>query len=354
MGLFGKIATRTRRVGLDIGSSSLKLVEIQDDKGELVLTAAGIRALTPGVVENGDIKDEEAFVIAVRALVENCNSDIQEVTISLGGQGILSDKMVVKVEDGDDQDTAIRFDASRRSPFDADDITMDYKTLRHFPESNEVEVLLVAAKNQIMERYIDVLYEADLKPVCVDVASFAFNNCYSKESYAEPAIPTLVLMDIGHTAARIVFVKDGLFHSTREITTGGDYFAKVVERQLKISGADAHNLLRGREVEGVDQEAFHDSLEYAMEEFVLSFDMAFSYYRKSEDVETIDKIVLSGGGSYIPGIIEYLQRRVDTDVVRSDPFSFLGFKEGLFGDANPSDFSALLTVAVGLALRKVR
>ena len=354
MSLLGKFKKRSARVGLDIGSRSLKLVEIQDDNGELVLTAAGLRELKPGVVENGDIKDEEAFISALKTLVDNCNSDIQEVNISLGGQGILSDKMIVKVEDGEDQDTAIRFEASRRSPFDASDITMDYKTLRHFPETNEVEVLLVAAKNQIMEKYIDILYEADLKPLLVDVSTFAFNNCYSNESYAEPTLPTLVLMDIGHTASRIVFIKDGLFHSTRDISTAGDYFAKIIERQLKISEEDSQNLLHGRTVAGVDAEAFKDSLEYALEEFVLSFDMAFSYYRKSEEVDSIDKIVLSGGGSYIPGLMEYLAKRASTTVVRSDPFSFLGFKEGLFGDVDPSSFSSLLTVAVGLALRKVR
>ncbi len=354
MSLFGRRKKDSTQVGLDIGSHSLKLVEIREKGDERYLVAMGIKDLRPGIVENGDIKDKESFIEAVRSLVDRCDSNIVDVVISLGGQGILSDKANFKIEPNEDISDTIYMEATGRSPFDANDITLSYKILRRFPEKNEVEVLLVAAKNQIMQNYIDALYEAGLRPIVVDVDTYAFNNCYAMESYAEAALPTLVLIDIGHVSCRVIFVKDGLYHSSRDITTAGEYFVKTLKKMLKIPEKDAEDLLHGKNLTNVSDEEFHNALSYALEEFAGSFDMAFSYFKKTENVDIIDKVVICGGGAYIPNIVGYLKERLETDVVRSDPFKFLRYDPVLFGGADLKNIpAARLSVAVGLALRKV-
>ncbi len=204
-----------------------------------------------------------------------------------------------------------------------------------------------------MQNYIDTLYEAGLRPVVVDVDTYAFNNCYSMESVAEATHETLVLIDIGHVGCRVIFVKDGLYHSSREITTAGDFFVKTIQKQLKVPEKDAQGLIQGQQLPNVIQEEFDAALSYALEEFGSSFEMAFSYLKKTENVDKIDKIVVSGGGAYIPNILGYLSERMETEVVRSNPFNFLRYDPSLFRGVNPEQISALLTVAVGLALRKV-
>lgn len=353
MALFSSLKKSVSRVGLDIGSRSLKLVEIKENNEGLYLSAVGVKELPEGVISSGDIKDKRAFVEAVTTLVNQCDPSIVDVVISLGGQGILSDKFNVKIEPNENVEETILWEASQKSPFDVEDITLSYKILRHFPEKNEVEVLLVAAKNQIMQNYIDILYEAGLRPVIVDVDTYAFNNCYAMESVSEAKLDTLVLVDVGYVGTRIILIKDGLFHSSREISTAGEFFVKTFQKQLKVPELDAQALLQGKQLPNVLQEDFDVALQYALEEFGSSFDMAFSYLKKTEDIEVVDKVVIAGGGAYIPNLLGFLSDRLETEVVRSNPFSFLRYEPGLFRAISPEQISALLSVAVGLALREV-
>lgn len=353
MSLLERFKKKKTRVGLDIGSRSIKLVELTIEGSDVILTAVGVKELRPGIVENGEIKDRDAFIQEVQTLVEQCDRNIVDVVISLGGQGILSDKLIFKVEPNESISETIMFEATQKSPFDAEDITITHQVLRQFPEKNEVEALIVAAKNKIMQEYIDILYDAELRTIAVDVDTYAFNNCYASESSSEATLNTLVLLDIGYSACRVIFIKDGLFHSSREVNTANSYFLSTLQKQLKIPEAEANALLRGNSVNGITKDDLENTMSLILDDFGASFDMAFSYYKKTEDVETIDKIVVCGGGAYVPGIINYLGDRFDTTVVRSNPFSFLKYDPDLFGAIEPTEISALLSVAVGLALREV-
>lgn len=353
MALFNKFGKNKTRVGLDIGNRSLKLVEIKDVGGELYLTAVGVKELRAGIVVNGEIKDKPAFIEAVTTLVNQCDSAIVDVVISQSGRGVLSDKFNFKIAPNEDVTETVLWEAGQRSPFDAEDITISFEVLRQFPETHEVEVLLVAAKNQIIQDYIDTLYEAGLRPVIVDVDIYAFNNSYAMESYAEAALETLVLVDVGHVGSRVIFIRNGLYHSSREIMPAGDYFAKTIQKQLKIPESDAVALLYGRQLPHVSDVDLRTALNDVFEEFVSGFNMAFSYFQKTEEVDRIDKVVLCGGGVYVPGFIPFLANRLETEVVMSNPFACLRYESGLFRTVDPTKFAALLTVAIGLALRKV-
>jgi Tfp pilus assembly PilM family ATPase len=109
--------------------------------------------------------------------------------------------------------------------------------------------------------------------------------------------------------------------------------------------------LKGRPAEAVDTVKLKQSIEYAAEELSSGIDLAFSYFKSSEKNDAIDKIVLSGGGAYIPDIVHFLEKRHQTSVQVSNPLAFLRFEPGLFGSIEPQNISALLTVAIGLALR---
>lgn len=221
-------------------------------------------------------------------------------------------------------------------------------------QTNEAEVLLVAAKNQIMQNYIDLLYEAGLKPVIVDVVSFAMNNCYAHESLAVPSgRGTVALVNIGHNLTNVTFIKDGVYHSSRDISTAGDFFNKTIQRNLGLSNEDSLNALKGRTSGNVDANAVKQSIAYAAEELVAGIDLAFSYFKSSEKSDSIDKVVLSGGGAYIPEIPAFLEKHYQTAIEVSNPLAILEYDPSLFGTVEPQKISALFTIAVGLALRKV-
>jgi type IV pilus assembly protein PilM len=353
MNFLQKLRGESSTTGLDIGNHTIKLVKIRHLKKGYYLEAAGVKELPPGTMEGNEIKNRDALIDSIATLVNQCDPSIIEVVVAMSGHGIISDKATFKIEANDNPEELILWEASQRSPFDVDDITLDFKILHRKMQTSEVEVLLVAAKNQIMQSYIDLLYEAGLKPVIVDVVALAMNNCYAEESATHPAVGTVALVNMGHTATNVTFIKEGIYHSSRDISTAGDFFSKTLQRNLGVSPEDAMNLLKGRKPDGADPQAVKQSIEYAAEELAAGIDLAFSYFRSSEKSDVIDKIVLSGGCAYIPEITSLLEKHFQTSIELSDPLSFLQYDPSLFGAIEPQKISALFTIAIGLALRKV-
>ncbi len=353
MNLFKKLKSGTATVGLDIGHHSIKLVKLVHRKDGYILEATGIKDIPPGTIEGSDIKKREQLIEAVSTLVNQCDPSIVEVVISMSGHGIISDKFNFKIDPNENAEELILWEAGQRSPFDVDDITLDYKILHRNQETNEIEVMLVAAKNQIMQSYIDLLYDAGLKPVIVDVDAFAINNCYAMESEGLNQKGVTALINIGHDLTNVTFVKDGVYHSTRDISTAGDFFNKTLQRSLGLTNEEALLAIKGRTSSSFDAAKFKQGIEYAAEELSSGIDLAFSYFKSSEKSDSIGRIVLSGGGAYIPNLVEFLEKRHQVSVQTSNPLSFLQYDPGLFGSMQPENISALLTVAVGLALRNV-
>jgi type IV pilus assembly protein PilM len=353
MNFLGKYRGRTSTTALDIGNHSIKLVKLRHLKNGYFLEATGIKELPPGTIEGSDIKKRELLIDVLTTLVNQCDPGIVEVVFSMSGHGIISDKFTFKVEPGENAEELILWEAGQRSPFDVEDITLDYKILHRNSDTNEIEVLLVAAKNQVMQSYIDLLYDAGLKPVIVDVDAFAINNCYALESAGMPNSGVTALINIGHDLTNVTFIKDGIYHSARDISTAGDFFNKTLQRHLGLGTEEATLLLKGRSTASIDQTKMVQSIEYAAEELSSGIDLAFSYFKSSEKSDSIDKIVLSGGGAYIPHLVDFMEKRHQASVQLANPLACIQYDPGLFGTIDPASISALLTVAVGLALRKV-
>lgn len=353
MNIFKRLSSKKTTVGLDIGSHSIKLAKIRHNKNGYFLEATGIRDLKPGIIEGGEIKDRDGLIDSISTLINQCDPSIVDVVISMSGHGILSDKFIFKIDSHENAEEMILWEAGQRSPFDVDDITLDYKILRRIPQTGELEVLIVASKNQIMQNYIDLLYDAGLKPVIVDVDAFAIYNCYCLENAFEPQEGTVVLLNIGHDLTTTTFIKDGVYHSARDISTAGDFFNKTLRRNIGISEDTAANILKGHFDSSLDQNLIRQSIEYSVDELSSGIDLALSYFKSSEKSDKIDRMILSGGGAYIPDIIPLLQKRHDTAVQLSNPLDRLQYEASLFGAVDPSKISAFLTVVVGLALRRV-
>jgi type IV pilus assembly protein PilM len=352
MSLFKSTRKRNTTVGLDIGNHTLKIVKLRHLKDGYVLEAAGIKDLPKGTIEGGEIKKRDALIDAITHLVNQCDPSIREIVFSMGGHGIISDKITFKIEDGEDAEELILWEASQRSPFDVDDITLDYKILRRFPGSKEAEVLLVAAKNQALQSYLDLLYDAALVPVIVDVDAFAITNSYALECAGLPDMGTVALLNIGHGATSITFIKDGIYHSSRDIATAGEFFNRIIQRNMGISSEEALAAVKGKTTGTIDMNKLKESVSYVGEELSSGIDLAFSYYKTSEHTDSIDKIVLSGGGAYIPTLSQFLETRHQTKVQVSNPLSRVQYNKNLFGNTSVESIGALFTVAVGLGIRK--
>ena len=308
MNLFRKIKGQHATVGLDIGNHSIKLVKLLHHKDGYFLEATGVKEVPPGTIEGSEIKNKDVLLEAVTTLVNQCDPSIVEVVISMSGHGIISDKLTFKIDNNENAEELILWEAGQRSPFDVEDITLDYKILHKNPETNEIEVLLVAAKNQIMQSYIDLLYEAGLRPVIVDVDAFAINNCYALESSGMPQNGVSALINIGHDLTNVTFVKNGIYHSTRDISTAGDFFNKTLQRNLGLNNEEAILAIKGRPHPALTVPNFNKALNMPQKSSLLESYLAFSYFKSSEKSDSIDRAVLSGGGAYIPNLVPFWRK----------------------------------------------
>ncbi|MEN9354981.1 MAG: hypothetical protein RL318_2306 [Fibrobacterota bacterium] len=352
--ILSRVKGESATVGLDIGNYAVKLVKIVHTRSGPKLVAFGYTELKPDTVSNGEIKNRDALLEAITTLIHNTDPEIKDVIVSLSWSfGVLGDRIQLKSQKGKSDEDTILSEASQRPPFDVENITLDYKVLRRNVETQEIEVFLVAAKNQVMQSYINLLYDAGLRPVVVDVDAFAFANAYMYTVGEVNPEDVTALINIGDNFTNITFLKGGIYHSTRDVSTAGDYFVKQIQRQLKVSREQSLAIVKGRDPDKVDPARLQSTIEFCCDELQVGIDLAFQYFQNNEKESRISKIVLCGGGACIPGVPEYLQRRHDTQVVVLNPLLNVALDPEVFQSPIPETTATLLTVAVGMALRKI-
>ncbi len=343
-------------MGIDIGNSSIKIVRIVHRASGPVLLGAGIQLLKPDTIIGGEIKNRDELLQALTALVSRTDptGKIKDVILSLSwSYGVIADRIKLKSSKTESDEETILMEAGQRSPFDVDNITLDYKILDKSIETDEMEVLLVAAKLQVMQSYIDLLYEAGLRPVVIDVDAFALTNAYLLSAPEEDSEKVVSLINIGLHLTNLTFLKNGTYHSTRDIATACDFFIKTLMKNLKVDRPEAIKILEGTSSESYNAATLTRALEFSAEELSVGIDLAFSYFQSSENHLKVEKMVLCGGGACIANLAGILAKRHNVEVEITNPLLHIAFDEKKFTGPIAENLSTILTVATGLALRRI-
>ncbi len=343
-------------VGIDIGNHSIKIVKIAHRAQGRVLEGAGIHVLKPETIIAGEIKNRDELLQALTSLVHRTDPSgkIRDVILSLSwSYGVIADRIHLKANKMESDEELILMEAGQRSPFDVDNITLDYKILHKNTETDDMEVLLVAAKLQVMQSYIDLLYEAGLRPVVIDVDAFAVTNAYLLSAPPEDEAKVVSLINIGEHLTNLTFLKNGTYHSTRDIATASDFFVKTLMKNLKCDREEASNILKGKANDKFNAAMINRSIEFAAEELSVGIDLAFSYFQSSENHLKVEKMVLCGGGACIRNLAGIMVKRHNVEVEISNPLAHVALDEKKFSGPIPENISTILTVATGLALRRV-
>jgi type IV pilus assembly protein PilM len=349
--VFGR---KTRTVaGLDIGASSIKLVKLEERSGGWALTALGMREISLETVVDEEIKDRETVIFNVQSLIDQCDPKLKEVAISLSGHGVITDKITIDQKSGAEAEQAILFEAEQRSPFDVEDVTMDHHVIRINEETHKMDVLLVAARNEFLNSYIDLVSDAGLKSVIVDTDAFAILNAYELNYEIDPNKVT-ALLDVGFDTSSATFIKDGLYHSNRDLSSGGRLIYNAIMKEFRINQELASKTIRGEMGASIDQDMLRATVITASEELISGLEVAFSYFKSTAKVPKVDWIVLTGGGALIPFLPEFVQAKLNVPIEIGNPLRNIEYDPDIFKDAQPDRIAPLLAVAVGLASRKVK
>jgi type IV pilus assembly protein PilM len=340
-------------VGLDIGSSAVKAVELKPSGKGFKVTAFAIEPVPPDSIVDGAIIDGTAVADAIRRLFENKAFKTKEVAASLSGNAVIVKKISLPVMTEAELAESIYWEAEQYIPFDIQDVNLDYQILdagRGPDSKGTMDVLLVAAKKEKIADYLGVITQAGRTAVVVDVDAFALQNAYEANYGLEPQ-SVVVLLNAGASAININILAGEQSVFTRDISSGGNAYTEAVQKELNLPFESAELLKKGEVVDGVTFDEVKPVLHAMTENVLLEIQKTFDFFKATASSDRIDRIVLSGGASRVDGFAQALEERFGAPVETFDPFRKITFESTKHGITDPASI-ATAAVAVGLALRR--
>jgi type IV pilus assembly protein PilM len=340
-------------VGLDIGSSAVKAIELRQVGKGYKVAAFGTEAVPPDSIVDGAIIDGTAVIEAIRRLFETRNIKTKEVAASLSGNAVIVKKISLPTMTEAELAESIYWEAEQYIPFDIHDVNLDYQILNRgdVGGKSSMDVLLVAAKKEKIADYTGVISQAGRQAVVIDVDAFALQNAY-EANYGVEAGAVVVLLNVGASATNINILEGDQSVFTRDISTGGNAYTEALQKELNLPFEQADQLKRGAPVDGVSFDDARPVLRAVTENVMLEVQKTFDFYRASAASDRISRLVVSGGASRAEGFTEMLGERFQAPVEPFDPFKKVAFDAGKFG-LDAADISPTAAIAVGLALRRV-
>ena len=339
-------------VGLDIGSSAVKAVELKPAGRGYRVAAYGSEQLPPDSIVDGAIIDGAAVADAIRRLFDGRGIRTKDVVASLSGNAVIVKKITLPTMSEAELAESIYWEAEQYIPFDIQDVNLDYQVLDGGANANgTMEVLLVAAKKEKIADYTGVIAQAGRTAVVIDVDAFALQNAYEVNYGMEPGA-VVVLLNAGASATNINILNGEQSVFTRDVSIGGNAYTEALQRELSLPYEVADQLKRGEAVDGVSFEDARPVLRAVTENVMLEIQKTFDFFKATASSDRINRIIVSGGASRAEGFTEILAERFDAPVEAFDPFKRVTFDaKKVAGDM--AAIAPTAAVAVGLALRRV-
>jgi len=344
---FGK---KQSLIGLDIGSHTVKVAELESHpKHGHKLVNWGISAPLAEAIVDGEIMDRQLVVDAISNLLESRAITTRNVVAAVSGRAVIVKKITMNKLSAEDAQQAVYWEAEQHVPYDINDVSLDFEILGPAPnDPKQMQVLLVAAKKDMVMAFSDLMREAGLNPLIVDVDSFAAQNALDAnyEFGPEEVVATL---NVGSEITNINITQSGVPYFTKDLQIGGSGFTEAVQRKFSLSQAEAAAATRG------ESGASHDIvpvIEQACEGLATALERAQAYLRTAGEAGAITRIMVCGGAALTPGVPEYLNRRFGVPAEIANPLARVQYDPALFAGQDVNKVAPLLTVGIGLALRR--
>jgi type IV pilus assembly protein PilM len=344
MALFGRKRTT---VGLDIGSGLIKLVAISHGSGEPVLTKVALTTVVDDAIVEGEVMDTGIVSDAIRGLMQSAGIKTKQVVIAVGGRDVIIKKIAMERVKEADARQLIRWEAEQHVPFDMENVELDFQILDPEGEGLQMNVLLVAAKRELVENKMALLTQAGLQPSIIDVDAFALHNAFQL-NHPDAMHGVVGLVNLGHETTNVNIMEDGVPVLTRDLPLGTRRFREDLQRERGLSAEEADRLLQGFE----RSEVLEPFLETRGEELAVGIERAAAFLQSaSRSAGGVGRLYITGGGSRIPGLNRVLADRLRLPVQQANPIERLQVAEDVLSTLNPDEVGPLLMLPIGLALR---
>jgi type IV pilus assembly protein PilM len=342
-------------VGLDIGSSAIKAIELKPAGKSYKVTAYGSEPVPPDSIVDGAIIDGAAVVDAIRRVFDSRGIKTKDVAASLSGNAVIVKKISLPAMTEAELSESIYWEAEQYIPFDIQDVNLDYQILdagNAASGKSTMDVLLVAAKKEKIADYTGVIGQAGCTAMVVDVDAFALQNAYEANYGTEPDA-VVVLLNVGASATNINILNGDQSVFTRDIAIGGNAYTEALQKELNLPYEQADQLKHRMDVEGATFEDARPVLRAVTENVMLEIQKTFDFFKATASSDRVTRIVVSGGASRSEGFTEMLAERFEAPVESFDPFKKIAFDAKKLNVESAADIAPTAAVAVGLALRRV-
>lgn len=337
--------------GLSIGATSVKLAGIKKSGKQFKLTHYSQIDIADEVVVNREILVSSAVTDAITQAIQALGkTKVPTVCSAVAGNGVIIKRMDVEVKNIKELEEQVFWEAEQYIPFDPTQVIVDFELLSKTKDARK-EILLVAAKKNIVETLIETIRQSGTVAKVVDLEPFALQNVF-ETNYSSPQGQSVVLVDIGASALTIVVSANGIPLFTKESTLGGKALTQEIQRHLNLQFSDAEGLKRSSsaEVRTIPQEIL-EIMGLMSENFAAEIKRALDYYSASVGGPPVAYVLLTGGSSQLPGLSKCVEDLVKVPVQMLNPFTSIGFDPNSISHETITRISPFAAIPVGLALR---
>ena len=335
-------------LGVDIGSHSIKVVEIFKDVKNATLLAAGSTPTPPGALSSSGSADQEAVALVLKKLLKDIGTKSRDANIALPESQVFTRVIEVPQLSARELSSAMRWEAEQYIPLPLDQVNLDFTILRDSKQTGKptMEALLVAAPKALVDKYLTILELAEITPVGVETEIIAASRAVIRTT---SPLKTVMVASLGAQTTDFAILEDGILTFTRSISSGGEALSRALAQRLEfdISQAEEYKKTYGLETNKLEGKIV-EAVKPIMDTIIGEMKRAIAFYEKEHTGKHVEVIVLSGGTAKVPGMVVYIASEMNIETQLVNPW--IGIKRD-------SRFTTLDTqgpvfsVAVGLALR---
>lgn len=341
-------------VGVDISSTAVKMVELADaGKGQPRVERYAIEPLPKDAVVDGNLASVDAVSETLQRCWKRLGTSTRFVALALPSAAVITKKITLPASLREQEmEVQVESEANQYIPFALEEVNLDFQVIGPAPSSpDDVEVLLAASRKEKVEDRVAAAEVAELKPVVMDVESYAVQAAYelvTKQLPGEGAGQVIALIDVGAAAMKVTILKDNQQLYTREQAFGGGMLTEEIMRAYGMGPEEAENLKRsGTPPDNYETEILHPFIENMAQEVA----RALQFFFTSTPHNEVHHIILAGGSALIPGVAEIVGQRTNVNTILADPFAGMAISPRIRAKQLATDAPSLM-VACGLALRK--
>ncbi len=345
--------TKKSIVGVDIGSSSVKAVELQGKNNDFQLVSLGYEGLQPDSIVDGQIMELNSVSNAIGNIFNEHKIKTTRVAAGVNGHSVIVKNIVLPQMSDDELQESFAWHAEEHIPFDISDVNLDY----HVTGTSEdaIHVLLAACKRDKVANVKQAIQLAGKQPVVIDVDAFALQNCYELNYDPQPG-QIVALLNIGASTTNINILNGARSVFTRDAIFGGNQYTSLLQKELGLTFDQAERVKRGMPMpEGSEHREIEPILETVSDILALEIQKTMDFYRATveDGGSAVQKILVSGGGSKLKGLVDFLAKRFEVPAEIFDPFRKIRVDSRGFDPEYMREIVPEMAIAVGLALRGV-